>query len=218
MRATYKTSHFCGALFGQRDTINLVKRAMSVPIVGIGASAGGLESIFEFIRGIPANTGMAYVFVQHLDPRHGSNLVKILSNRAALPVEEARDGLKISPDRLYVITPNTTLTIFKNVLHSRIRDPAERPHRPVDILFHSLAEKKGPNVVGVILSGSGSDGAKGIQAIKEAGGVTFAEQENSASFFGMPSSAIQTGCVDFVLAPRQIAQELINISRHRKTN
>jgi two-component system CheB/CheR fusion protein len=191
---------------------------MSVPIVGIGASAGGLESIFEFIAGIPANTGMAYVFVQHLNQRHGSDLVKILSRRAALPVEEARDGVKISPDRLYVITPNTILTISNDVLHSRIRDPAERPHRPVNSLFHSLAEKKRLNVVGVILSGSGSDGAKGIQAIKEAGGVTFAEQENSASFFGMPSSAIQTGCVDFVLAPRHIAQELINISRHRKTN
>jgi two-component system CheB/CheR fusion protein len=139
---------------------------MSVPIVCIGASAGGLESIFEFIAGIPANTGMAYVFVQHLNPRHGSDLVKILSRRAALPVEEARDGVKISPDRLYVITPNTTLTIGNDVLHSRIRDPAERPHRPVDSLFHSLAEKKGPNVVGVILSGSGSDGAKGFKQSK----------------------------------------------------
>jgi two-component system CheB/CheR fusion protein len=174
--------------------------------------------MFDFIAGIPANTGMAYVFVQHLNPRHGSDLVKILSKRAALPVEEARDGGKISPDRLYVITPNTTLTITNDVLHSRIRDPAERPHRPVDILFLSLAEKKGSNVVGVILSGSGSDGTKGIQAIKKAGGVTFAEQENSASFFGMPSSAIQTGCVDFVLTPRHIAHEPIGISRHRKTN
>jgi two-component system, chemotaxis family, CheB/CheR fusion protein len=89
-----------------------------------------------------------------------------------------------------LITPNTTLTISNDVLHSRIRDPAERPHRPTDILFHSLAEKKRPNVIGVILSGSGSDGAKGIQAIKEAGGVTFAEQENCACFFGMPSSAL----------------------------
>ena len=132
--------------------------------------------------------------------------MKILFRRAALPVEEARDGVKISPDRLYVITPNTTLTISNDILHSRIRDPAERPHRPVDILFHSLAEKKEPNVAGVILSGSGSDGAKGIQAIKEAGGVTFAEQEDSASFFGMPSSAIQTGCVDFILNPCDIAR------------
>ena len=112
-----------------------------------------------------------------------------------------------------MIVPNTTLTITSHVLHLRSRDPAERPHRPVDILFLSLAERKGHNVIGVILSGSGSDGAKGIQAIKEAGGITFAEEKNSASFFGMPSSAIQTGGVDFILAPYDIAQGLVGISR-----
>ena len=186
---------------------------MSFPIVGIGASAGGLESISALLAGIPASTGMAYVFVQHLDPGHVSHLAKILSNRAALPVEEAREG-EIFPDHLYVIIPNTTLTITSHVLHLRSRNPAQRPHRPVDILFLSLAEKRGPNVIGVILSGSGSDGAKGIQAIKQAGGITFAEGKNSASFFGMPSSAIQTGCVDFILNPCDIAQGLVGISRH----
>jgi two-component system, chemotaxis family, CheB/CheR fusion protein len=185
---------------------------MSFPIVGIGASAGGLESISALLAGIPASSGMAYVFVQHLDPAHGSHLTKILSKRAALPVEEAREG-EIFPDHLYVIIPNTALTITSRGLHLRSRDTAQRPHRPVDILFLSLAEKRGPNIIGVILSGSGSDGAKGIQAIKEAGGITFAEGENSASFFGMPSSAIRTGCVDFILNPRDIAQGLAGISR-----
>jgi two-component system CheB/CheR fusion protein len=185
---------------------------MSFPIVGIGASAGGLESFSALLAGIPASTGMAYVFVQHLDPAHGSRLAKILSNRTALPVEEAREG-EIFPDHLYVTIPNTTLTITSHVLHLRSRDPAERPHRPIDILFLSLAEKRGPNVIGVILSGSGSDGAKGIQAIKEVGGITFAEEESSANFFGMPSSAIQTGCVDFILAPSNIAEKLVGISR-----
>jgi two-component system CheB/CheR fusion protein len=155
---------------------------------------------------------MAYVFVQHLDPGHASHLAKILSNRAALPVEEAREG-EIFPDHLYVIIPNITLTITRHGLHLRSRDLAERPHRPIDVLFLSLAEERGPNVIGVILSGSGSDGAKGIQAIKETGGITFAEEENSASFFGMPSSAIQTGCVDFILNPCEIAQGLRGISR-----
>ena len=186
---------------------------MSFPIIGIGASAGGLESISALLSGIPASTGMAYVFVQHLDPAHGSHLAEILSNRTALPVEEAREG-EIFPDHLYVIIPNTTLTITSQVLHLRSRDPAERPHRPVDTLFLSLAERKGPNVIGVVLSGNGSDGAKGIQAIKKAGGITFAEEKNSADFFGMPSSAIQTGCVDFILGPSDIAQGLIGISRH----
>jgi two-component system, chemotaxis family, CheB/CheR fusion protein len=185
---------------------------MPFPIVGIGASAGGLESISALLAGIQASTGMAYVFVQHLDPGHASHLAKILSNRSALSVEVAREG-KIFPDHLYVITPNITLTITSHGLHLRSRDPAERPHRPVDTLFLSLAEKRGPNVIGVILSGCGSDGAKGTQAIKEAGEITFAEEENSASFFGMPSSAIQTGCVDFILNPCDIAQGLIGISR-----
>ena len=94
------------------------------------------------------------------------------------------------------------------------RDPAERPHRPVDVLFYSLAEQRGSNAIGIILSGAGSDGAKGIQAIKQAGGITFAQDESSARFFGMPSSAIQTGCVDFIQNPGEIAQELISISRH----
>jgi two-component system CheB/CheR fusion protein len=189
------------------------KKAMSFPIVGIGASAGGLESFSELIARVPAEMGMAYVFVQHLDPRHGSLLVSLLSKRAGIPVEEAREGVKILCDHLYVIAPNTTLTISGYVLHLRSRDPAERPHRPVDMLFHSLAERRRPNVIGIILSGCGSDGAKGIQAIKQAGGMTFAQAENSARFFGMPSSAIQTGCVDFILVPGEIAQELIRTSR-----
>ena len=187
---------------------------MSFTIVGIGASAGGLESFSELIARIPAGTGMAYVFVQHLNPRHGSLLVEILSKRAGFPVEEAREGVKILSDRLYVIAPNTTLTIGGDVLHLRSRDPAERPHRPVDVLFHSLAQQRGSNAIGIILSGSGSDGAKGIQAIKQAGGITFAQDESSALFFGMPSCAIKTGCVDFILNLKEIAQELIRISRH----
>jgi two-component system CheB/CheR fusion protein len=187
---------------------------MSFPIVGIGASAGGLESFSELIARIPVDTGMAYVFVQHLDPSHGSLLVEILSKRAGFPVEEAREGVKILPDHLYVIAPNTTLTIGGDVLHLRSRDPAERPHHPVDTLFRSLAEQRGPNAIGIILSGNGSDGAKGIQAVKQAGGITFAQEESSALFFGMPGSAIKTGCVAFILVPQEIAQELIRISRH----
>jgi len=122
--------------------------------------------------------------------------------------------MKILPDHLYVIAPNTTLTLRGSVLHLRNRDLAEKPHLPIDVFFNSLAQEKGPNAIGVILSGSGSDGTKGIQAVKEAGGITFAQDESSAPFFGMPSSAILTGCVDFTLTPGDIAKKLINISRH----
>jgi two-component system CheB/CheR fusion protein len=96
-----------------------------------------------------------------------------------------------------VIPPNTTLTIGGGVLHLGIRDPAEMPHRPVDAFLHSFAQQRGPNAIGIILSGSGSDGAKGIQSVKKAGGITFAQDKSSALFYGMPNSAIQTGCVDF---------------------
>jgi two-component system, chemotaxis family, CheB/CheR fusion protein len=130
------------------------------------------------------------------------------------PAEQAREGAKILPDRLYVIAPNTTLTLGGGVLHLRSRDPAERPHRPVDAFFHSLAQERGPNAIGIILSGSGSDGAKGIQAVKQAGGITVGQDESSALLYGMPNSAIRTGCVDFILSPGDIALELINISRH----
>ena len=187
---------------------------MSLPIVGIGASAGGLESFSELLARIPAPTGMVDVFVQHLDPGHASLLVEILSKRAGFPVEQAREGVKILPDHLYVITPNTILTLRGGVLHLRSRDLAEKPHRPVDAFFHSLAQHRGPNAIGIILSGSGMDGAKGIQAVKQAGGITFAQVESSARFYGMPSSAIRTGWVDFILSPGDIAQKLINISRH----
>jgi two-component system, chemotaxis family, CheB/CheR fusion protein len=186
---------------------------MSLPIVGIGASSGGLESFSELLARVPADTGMAYVFVQHLDPGHASLLVEILSKRVRFPVEQAREGAKILPDRLYVIAPNTTLTLGGGVLHLRSRDP-ERPHRPVDAFFHSLAQERGLNAIGIILSGSGTDGAKGIQAVKQAGGITFAQDESSALFYGMPNSAIRTGSVDFILSPGDIALELINISRH----
>jgi len=156
---------------------------MSLSIVEIGASAGGLESFSDLLARVPADTGMAYVFVQHLDPGHASLLVEILSKRAGFPVEQAREGVKILPDRLYVIAPNTTLTIGGGVLHLRSRDPAERPHRPVDVFFHSLAQERGPNAIAIILSGSGSDAAKGIQAVKQAGGITFAQDESFCSIF-----------------------------------
>jgi hypothetical protein len=145
--------------------------------------------------------------------RHMAVTWRKSSNKTRLPVEEAREGA-IFPDHLYVIIPNTTLTITRHVLHLTSRDPVQRPHRPVDTLFFSLAEERRSKVIGVILSGSGSDGAKGIEAIKEAGGLTFAEGEESASFFGMPSSAIRTGCVDFILNPCDIARRLTGLSRH----
>jgi two-component system, chemotaxis family, CheB/CheR fusion protein len=171
---------------------------MSFPVVGVGASAGGLEAFSELLANLPTNTGMAFLLVQHLDPTHSSFLVEILSKQTRMPVEEAREGVEIRPDHVYVLPPNNTLTLAGNLLHLSSRETIEQRRNPVDILFDSLADR-GISAIGVILSGSGTDGAKGVQTLKEAGGITFAQEGSSARFSGMPKSAIQTGCVDFVL-------------------
>jgi chemotaxis response regulator CheB len=176
---------------------------VSFPMVGIGASAGGLEAFSELLTNLPVNTGMAYLLVQHLDPTHNSFLVEILAKQTRIPIEQAREGIEVSPNHVYVLPPNSTLTLGGNRLHLATRETVEQRRSPVDILFDSLAER-GPNAIGVILSGTGSDGAKGVQILKEAGGIIFAQEESSARFSGMPKSAIQTGCVDFILSPGRI--------------
>lgn len=186
---------------------------MSFPVVGVGASAGGLEAFSELLANLPTNTGMAFLLVQHLDPTHGSFLVEILSKQTRIPIEEAREGIEILPDHVYVLPPNNMLTVVGNLLHLTNRDTIEQRRSPVDMLFDSLAER-GLNAIGVILSGSGSDGAKGVQTLKEAGGIIFAQEESSARFSGMPKSAIETGWVDFVLSPSMIARELVRMGRH----
>jgi two-component system, chemotaxis family, CheB/CheR fusion protein len=176
-----------------------------------------LEAFSELLANLPANTGMAFLLVQHLDPTHASFLVEILSKQTEMPIEEAREGVEIMPDHVYVLPPNSTLTLVGNVLHLTNRETIEQRRSPVDILFDSLGER-GIDAVGVILSGSGSDGAKGIQTLKEAGGIIFVQEEGSARFSGMPKSAIQTGCVDFVLSPSKIARELVRMGRHPYLN
>jgi two-component system, chemotaxis family, CheB/CheR fusion protein len=190
---------------------------MSFPVVGVGASAGGLEAFSELLANLPTNTGMAFLLVQHLDPTHSSFLVEILSKQTRMPVEEAREGVEIRPDHVYVLPPNNTLTVAGNRLHLSSRETIEQRRSPVDILFDSLADR-GISAIGVILSGSGTDGAKGVQTLKEAGGIIFAQEESSARFSGMPKSAIQTGSVDFVSSPSMIARELVRMGHHPYLN
>jgi two-component system CheB/CheR fusion protein len=186
----------------------------SFPVVGIGASAGGLEAVSELIGALPSTTGMAFLLVQHLDPRHSSFLTEILAKKAAIEVETAADGTTVKPDHLYVIPPNASMTLHDGVLRLRARESGERPHKPVNILFRSLAEQHAHQAVAVVLSGTDSDGAEGLEAIKAAGGITMAQEPGSAKFDGMPKSAIATGCVDFVLPPKELGEELLRIGRH----
>jgi two-component system CheB/CheR fusion protein len=182
-------------------------------IVGIGASAGGLGAVSEILSGLPSDPGVAIIVVQHLDRARDSLLSEILGRRTKLPVIEARDGMSIAPDHVYVIPPNATLTVGAGVLRLSPR-AVGGTHMPVDALFRSLADDCGEAAVGVVLSGADSDGAAGTQAIKHAGGITFAQDPDTAQFSGMPRSAVATGCVDFVLAAGEIAPELLRLAAH----
>jgi two-component system CheB/CheR fusion protein len=184
-----------------------------VSIVGIGASAGGLEAVSALLRALPKDTGMAFVLVQHLDPTHASMLTEILSRATAMPVVEGHEGLTVEADHVYVIPPAMNLSVARGTLHLEPRRESKNPYRPIDHFLLSLAEDQGFRSVGVILSGSATDGTLGLEAIKAEGGITFA-QDDSAQHTSMPASATAAGCVDFVLPPAAIAAELVRISRH----
>ena len=175
---------------------------MIVPMAGIGASAGGLEACKLLLAHLPGNPGMAFVLVQHLDPTHDSNPTEILARTGAIPVRQAADGMPIEPDYLYIPPPGAELEIANQALRLTPRDPAPSgPHMPIDRFLRSLAEDCGSRAIGVILSGAGTDGSAGLQAIKAAGGVTFAQDQYTAKFPSMPQAAVATNCVDFVLPP-----------------
>ena len=184
------------------------------PIVGVGASAGGLEAFIVMVKNLPENTGMAFVLVQHLDPTHPSALSEILSRTAKMPVVEVTDGMTIIPNRIHVMPANTTMTLQDGEFRLGARLLVRGQHLPIDHFFQSLAEDRGDQAIGVILSGTASDGTEGCRAIKAAGGITFAQDEASAKFTSMPRSATSAGLIDFVMAPRQIAKELTRIGQH----
>ncbi len=189
-------------------------RGQPYPVVGIGASAGGFEAYRELLQALPPDTGMAFVLVQHLDPGHESMLTRLLSKSTPMPVTEVKEGMAVQPNHVYVIPPNRMMGIFNGVLHLTVREDPGAKHMPVDFFLKSLAEDQGSRAVGVILSGTASDGTRGLKAIKAEGGITFAQDEKSAKYDGMPRSAIAAGCVDFVLPPAEIAAELGRIGQH----
>jgi two-component system CheB/CheR fusion protein len=183
-------------------------------IVAIGASAGGLEAVTELFRNLPPDTGMAFVLIQHLDPKHHSLLTELVSRETSMSVVEVREGMVIEPNHAYVIPPNTTMSVSKRTLRLLPREEVRGRPMTIDAFMRSLAEDHGSSSVGVILSGSGSDGTLGITEIHAQGGVTFAQDETSAKHDGMPRSAIATGSVNFVLSPKGIARELARIADH----
>ena len=181
------------------------------PIVAV-ASSDDLEAVCELLSALPAEYSAAFIVVQHLNSGRESLLAEALAKRTILPVMHAHDGVVAEQDHIYLIPANTTLTMSGRRI--RVTPNASKLHHPGDILFSSLAKERGDSAIGVVLSGEGSDGALGIRAIKQGGGTTFAQYPGSARFPGMPISAIETGCVGFVLRPNEIARELTRLSRH----
>jgi two-component system CheB/CheR fusion protein len=183
-------------------------------VVGVGASAGGLEAFTSLLEHLPPDTGMAFVLVQHLAPAKDSILAELLARTTAMPVREARDGVRVEPNHVYVIPPNTLMTVFHGRLRLQPRPETHAPNLPIDFFLRSLAEDQGENAIGVILSGTGSDGSVGIRAIKAEGGIVLAQDGQSARYDGMPRSAAATGAADYVLPPDKMAVELRRIARH----
>ena len=184
------------------------------PVVGIGASAGGLEALKQFFTAMPPATGLAFVLVQHLDPNHESLMADLLAKYTSMPVMQAVDELHVAPNHVYVIPPNYYLSIRDRVLH--LSPPTERRgmRMPIDHFLRSLAETLGEKAICVILSGTGSDGTLGLREIKGHGGMTMVQEPTTAQYDGMPHSALATGLVDYRLAVEAMPEVLVRYVQH----
>ena len=181
-------------------------------VVGIGASAGGLEALQQFLTYLPGDTGMAFVIIQHLSPDHKSLLANILGKDTSMPVVEAQDGMRVERNHIYMIPPKFNLEIVSDILRLRKYNNNKTINHPIDVFFRSLAAAYENRAVAVIMSGTGSDGTNGIRSIKDKNGVIIVQSPESAKFDGMPRNAIATGFVDLVLNPEGIAREMRHIS------
>lgn len=184
-------------------------------VVGVGASAGGLEALERFVAALPLSSGLAYVVVQHLSPDHKSLMVELLGRHTSLPIERAEDGARVQADHIYLLPPRKTVTIADGRLVLADKDPTAL-NLPIDLFLRSLAEDLGDRAIAIILSGTGSDGVRGIRSIKEEGGLVMAQDERTARFDGMPRAAVQTGLVDYVLAPEEMPEQLVRYCRRQR--
>lgn len=189
-----------------------------VPVVGIGASAGGLEAFEAFVTSLPDNYGLAYILVVHLDPTHVSILPEIIQKKTKMEVCQITDNMKIRPDRIYIIPPNRDLAILNDNLQLLAPQKPRGVNLPIDTFFRSLAQDQGNKAVGIILSGTGTDGTLGIRAIKGEAGMVMVQDLKSAKYDGMPRSAIASGMADFVLPPDKMPEKLKNYAKHQTKN
>jgi two-component system CheB/CheR fusion protein len=183
-------------------------------IVGVGASAGGFEAFKDLLEALPVPSGLAFVFIQHLEPSHQSMLPALLGRVTRMKVVEATDGVALEGDHVYVAPPNANLVIMNGVLTLQSIEQAASRHKTIDFFFRSLANDQGNRAVGVVLSGTASDGVLGLKAIKAEGGITLVQDERTAKFDSMPRNAIMAGVADLILAPTNIARELVKLKTH----
>lgn len=195
-----------------------LKTKQDFPVVGIGASAGGLDAFKKLLKEIPKDSGMAFVIVQHLSPDHPSNLTEILSQQTEVPVHEIINDINLAPNHIYIIPENNNLIAEDGVLklHTRTRD--EKRNASIDIFFSSLAQVHKSFAIGVVLSGTAFDGTFGLKKIKEMGGVTIAQDPDTAAFKSMPQSAIDSDVADYILAPERIPGQLLQIQKSYNVN
>lgn len=182
--------------------------------VGIGASAGGLEALESFFTHMASDSNMAFIVIQHLSPNYKSMMVELLSKRTSMLVRRAEEGMLVEANSIYLIPPKKNLSIFHGKLLLSEPDNSRGLNLPIDVFLRSLAEDQAEKAIGVILSGTGSDGMRGIRAIKEAGGMVMVQSEGSAKFDGMPRAAISTGLADFTLSPEEMPDKLLSFAQH----
>ncbi|MHC1791273.1 chemotaxis protein CheB [Solidesulfovibrio sp.] len=183
-------------------------------VIGIGASAGGFEALEQFFSAMPGDCGASFVVVQHLSPDHKSLMVELLSKHTPMRVCQAEENARLVPNTIYLIPPKAVMTVADGRLHLAAREDRPVPNYPIDVFLNSLAEDAGDKAVAIILSGTGSDGSRGIRAIKQEGGMVMVQDVDSAKFDGMPRNAIATGLADCVMPPPRMPEELLNYLRH----
>ena len=211
----------------QENTVNLDKsnetaeiavepdNNRTFPIAGIGASAGGLDAFERFFRHLPLSMGVAYVVMQHIDPTHDSLLADLLQRFTEIPVSQVTDGIIIKPNHIYVAPPGQNLALLNGKLHlMQSRLTKEQRRLPIDFFFRSLADDQQDGSIGVILSGNGTDGTLGLKAIKGAGGLAMVQTPESATYAGMPLSAVNTDIIDFILPPEAMGEHLERYVQH----
>jgi len=214
-RKRFAKGHQPGKKRAVAKAVSSKKRLPSgFPIVGVGASAGGLEALERFLGNMPSDSGMAFVLVTHLAPSHVSMLPDLLKRHTKIEVVQAEDGMKVKPNRVHIIPPNTDMAIMKGALLLSPPLEARGLRLPVDHFFRSLAEDQRERAICVILSGNGTDGTLGLKAIKAECGMAMVQEPNSAKYDGMPRSAIDTGLVDYILPPEKMPQQLILYATH----